>query len=277
MTDELEHLRGSLAQLASETRRRQSCAHPRPEDLAAYATGELRAAAAEAVLEHLTVCRPCARLLLGLPAFLAKAALAPELEATADPETDDAWRELQDRLRAGPAAPAAAVSGPDEGSGERPRARPRRQAILALAACLAACLIGFPAWIVTQERSRVPPPIVTVNPPERMLGATPPAATPAAALRLDAEASALVLYLPAPQAYPRLRVEIESGDGKTRSPAAAAPISPQAVLVLLTREQLPPGDYRLRVLGVDSHRRQPLGDYPLRIVGGRIDAPRLAH
>jgi hypothetical protein len=269
MTDELEHLRGSLAQLASETRRRQSGTHPRPEQLAAYAAGELRPAAAEAVLEHLTVCRPCARLVLELPAFLATPARERE-PAARDPEADRAWQELQDRLRpapAAPSAPSAATARPDEGSSARSRTGPPRRTILLLAACLAACLLGFPAWIVTHGRSRVPPPIVPVNPPERTLGEPQPPGPQPTTLRLDAEAAALVLYLPASQAYPRFDVEILDRDGRTTFPAAAAPISPQEILVLLAHEQLPPGDYRLRVVGIDSHRRQQLGDYSLRIVG----------
>jgi Putative zinc-finger len=230
MTDELERLRGSLAQLANETRRRQGGTHPRPEELVSYAAGELPTAAAEAVLEHLTVCPPCVWLVLELPAF--------------------------------PATPAGE---PDEGPGERLRIRRPRQVILALAACLAACLIGFPLWIATHGRSRLPPPIMLVNPPELKLGETPPAGTPLPALRLDAEAAALSLYLPAHQDYPRFRVEVLDRAGKISSPAAAASLGPQTILVLFTREQLPPGDYRLRVFGVESHGQQPLADYPLRI------------
>jgi hypothetical protein len=54
--------------------------------------------------------------------------------------------------------------------------------------------------------------------------------------------------------------------GRARVPAAAAAVGPQAVLVLLTRRQLPAGDYRLRVFGVEAHWQRPLGDYPLRIL-----------
>jgi hypothetical protein len=262
-SDDLERLRGSLGRLASEARRRQGAAHPSAEDLVAYGAGELKPAAAEAILEHLAVCPPCTRLVLSLPAF--SEAQEPE-QAAFDPETDAAWQALAARLQAGPTVPAA----PEERTAERPPRiliPPPRPATLALAACLAVCVIGFSAWILTHGRSRVPPPIVPINPPERTLGETPPPGVPPPALRLDAEAAALVLYLRAPQTYPRLRVEILNRDGKISSPAAAAPIDPQEVLVLLTREQLPPGDYRLRVVGLDANRQQALGDYPLRILG----------
>jgi hypothetical protein len=229
MTDELIHLRSSLAQLAGETRRRQGSSHPPPEALAAYAAGELQPAAAEVLLEHLAVCRSCALLLLGFPAFLAATGQEPE-----------------------------------------PRARPlRRRAVVALAACLAACLIALAAWMAAPGRSRVPPRIVAVNPPEQTLGETAPPGAPPPALRLDAEATALVLYLRAPQTWPSLRVEVLDREGKVGAPAAAAAIAPQAVLVLLTREQLPAGDYRFRVLGIEPHRQQTLDDYPLRILARR--------
>jgi hypothetical protein len=263
MTDELDLLRTSLAQLASEERRRQGGAHPLPEDLVAYGAGELQQAAADAILEHLAVCRPCARLSLGIPSFLDRSASETE-QAAFDPATDDSWQKLQTRLRGAPAAPReAAVTAPPI---RLPRTRQPERAMLVLAACLAACLIGFPTWIATHRRSPAPPPIVPVNPPERTLGEALPPGAPPTVVQLRAEATALVLYLPAPQAYPRCRVEILDHDGRTSFPAAAAPISSQAILVLLAHEQLPPGEYRLRVFGIESHRRQPLGDYPLRIV-----------
>jgi hypothetical protein len=261
LTDDLEHLRGSLAQLAEETRRRQGGTHPRPEALIAHSAGELEPAAAEAILDHLSVCRPCARLVLGIPAFL-EAPAPGARQAAYDPETNASWEALWARLRQGPTLPFARAVRADE----RERRHQPHLALLALAAALAGCLIGFPIWIATHGRSPVPPPIVSINPTERTLGETPSPGTFPATLRLNAEAAALVLYLPAPQPYPRFRVEILDRRGRTASPANAAPISQQAILVILTHEQIPPGEYRLRVFGVDSRRQQPLGEYPLRIV-----------
>jgi hypothetical protein len=269
MTDDLEYLRGSLSQLASETLRRQGGAHPTAEELVAYSAGELPPPAAEAVLEHLAVCRPCTHLVLGLPVFDATPQPEPD-ETASDPETNDSWQRLQSRLRAGPRPVIGSPAGSDAGTVERVGTHHPRQVNVALAACfaagLAACLIGFPVWIAMHGRSPAPPPIVPVNPPERALGETQPPTAPPTALQLNAEAAALVVFLRVPQADPRIHVEILDAHGKTSSPAAATAISAQEVLVLLTHEQLPPGNYRLLVFSADARHRQLLGDYPLRIL-----------
>jgi len=85
-------------------------------------------------------------------------------------------------------------------------------------------------------------------------------------IRLDVPAAALVLYLSSPQGYPQYRVEIQAASGKTSSPAVAAPISPQSILVLLTYRQLAPGDYRIRVFGVESGQTKPVEEYPFRVL-----------
>jgi hypothetical protein len=267
MTDELRSLRRELSRLASAALRRQGGAHPPAAELVAYAAGELQPAAAEAMLEHLAVCRLCTRLVVNLPAFDAAQPQEPDAAAS-DPETMDAWQELLRRLQpgTGPAGALVEESAIDAEPGEQMRASHPLRVDYALAACLAACLIGFPLWIALHGRSPVPPRIVPVNATERPLGPTQHPAAPPKALSLDAEAAALVLYLRAPQADMRVRVEIQDAAGKTSHPAAAAAIGPQVVLVLLTHEQLPPGDYRLLIFGGEAHPQQLLGDYPLRIL-----------
>jgi anti-sigma factor RsiW len=261
MTDELERLRASLAQLASETRSRQGDTHPSPEELISYSAHELPQDAAEAILEHLAVCRPCARLVLGIPAFLETP--PDELGAASSLEADTAWQALRARL-------------PREPAGRSIHARPRaiawlgshepRPATLALAACLAGSLIGFSLWIATHGRSQAAPPIVIMNLSEGVRrGATGHHEEPVPVLDLDAEASALVLYLPPDHHFPRYSVVILPAKGKPRTPAAVAPISPQALLVLLTYRELSPGEYRLHVSGIDSGQTQFLGEYPLKI------------
>jgi hypothetical protein len=292
MSDEVKHSHESLAQLACEARRRQGFEHPSPEELIAFRSGELQAASAEVLLDHLAICRDCAQLALEIPAFLLPPS-AGEMHAVPDSQSSASWEAFRSRLRAEPASPP--VPARAEPAGERPAdavedpldllelppsasavapvwLQPRTPlAMRALAACLAAGVIGLSLWIATHGHSREQSRFVALGPSEQQrseVSANPE--TRLVQIRLGAEATGLIFFLPGQrplsQPYPRFRVEFRSADGRTFSPAAAAPVTQQAVVVLLTYRQLAPGDYLARVLGVDSGREQVIQVYPLRVL-----------
>jgi hypothetical protein len=242
VSDESWHLCDALERLASETRGPGS-AHPGAGELLAWHAGELEAAAAEAVLDHLAVCVECARLALEIPAFLASAAL-----------------------------PRVAAAGPRE-IPKMPSARPRspaRMSLLALAAALALCAIGWSLRLPGHFRPQPEASFVRVYPPEQRRGGEPAAGSRPVRLRLESQATGLIVELPAPPlaapSDPRWRVEIVGTGGQVLSAPAAVAVNQQEVVVLFTLRQLPPGDYRLRVLADGSGRARLIQEYPLRVL-----------
>jgi hypothetical protein len=290
MSDESQRLRTSIAQLAGAARRRPDFGHPGVEDVAAYCAGELPAAAAEALLEHLSVCRECAQLAREVPAFLQPPAAAEEEKLVE--ARSASWEAFRTRLRAEPASPAAPPAteaaafapGGERTHDEREPPLPARPAaparrfrsrtsssLLALAAGLAVGALGLSLWIAAHGPSQKAS-ILFVFPPEQQRGGKQPAReAPAVQTRLDAAATILVLDLPShlaapPLPYAAIRVELRGPDGAIRSPAVAEAINPRQVLAVLARHQLPPGEYRLRVLGLGSGRDQLIQEYPLRVL-----------
>jgi hypothetical protein len=204
MKDEPESLAEALGALAREARLRQGPgAHPSPETLTAYHAGELSAAAEEEVREHLAVCRHCAQLLLGLPAFLEPP--TPLLEGP-DAAAEAAWEELRKRLP-GPPEPTRGRSQPPTPwrSGLRP--------LLLAAAVLLFALVAVPLWIIARQLSspEPPPAYVELLPTEGRRGSSQPAAVPVA-VHADA-ATILVVHLAKEQ--PNLRFLVELGTSNT--------------------------------------------------------------
>ena len=77
--------------------------HPEPETLLAYHWGELDEAAADAVIEHITLCDVCANLVLAIPDFLAVS--SPGAEARAAEHGAGIHRLTDDQPQARPLEP----------------------------------------------------------------------------------------------------------------------------------------------------------------------------
>lgn len=269
MKDEPESLAGSLGELAREELLRQGPgAHPSPTTLTAYHAGELSPAAEEEVREHLAVCRHCAQLLLGLPAFLEPPA---SLLEGPDAAAEAAWEELRQRLP-GPPEPTSGRSRPPTAW----RSGLPRPLLLAAAVLLLA-LVAVPLWIIARQPSPAPEPppaYAELLPTEGRRGSTQP--SPMTVVVHADGAAVLVVHLAKEQPNLRFRVELGTsgaatatvgkGAGKAWSLPRVMPLDSHTLLVLLARRQLAPGRYQLRVLDPEHPSAEPLGDYPLRVV-----------
>jgi hypothetical protein len=274
MNDQPGDLTASLRELASEARRRQGPgAHPSPETLTAYHGGGLAPAAEEAVQEHLAVCRHCTRLLLDFPAFLeAPAAGLMSL----DPDVDTSWREIEARLQAPPTP-----TGPrrEATAGRRPVTR-RSWTPLAAAAMLAGIsLVAVPLWIIARRLSgpELPPVVLDLSTPEGRRGSAAPPPVSPTIVHAEAASTTLLLRLARPQPDLRFRLELLStaasgAAGTAGAPAERLPVpamkiaDSQTLVVVLSRRQLVPGRYDLRVLDEAQPSSEPLGEYQFEVV-----------
>lgn len=236
--------------------------HPEPEALAAYHAGELTEPEERRLQDHLVGCPECAALLLDLdglsdPSFGAGSLAPAEQEAL--------WRSLRAEIRREEPAPLAPVI-----PLRRPIATPRW--LPALAAALLAVTIGLSAWVVSLRRtvdalSRPQPnaPVIQLSPlTTRGRGSREEIRAD------DPRLFTLVLYLPGPASRAtRYRAEILRHDGSKvlEVPGLAFKEDLDGVSLGLSRDEIGPGDYRLRLLG-STGRGAPeklVAEYPLHV------------
>jgi hypothetical protein len=242
-------------------RERGLVTHPGAETLTAYHAGELAPAAADDLQEHLTVCPECARLLLDLPDFLA----SPSPVAAADHEADAGWRDLRQRL------PLSAM-----GAGRPPRPwaistrTPAGRGRL-LTAALLALAVGLPVGWLLGRRSgspALPLEYVTIEATDvRRGGAEPP--TPATVHR-EAVASTLILHLAKEPVGPfRLEIQPAGAYGRPATVPADAiyMLDTHTLLLTLTKGELAPGRYTLRIVDSAHPAADPLGEFALLVAG----------
>jgi hypothetical protein len=255
MSEDDNELIRALDRLAETTRRREGGGHPAPRQLTAYQAGTLPPPEADAIQEHLAVCRHCAELLLDLVAFT-----APQpTEATLLDQGEPAWHAPRSRRK-----PAPSPSAPVVLAGFQ-RLAASHPAIFALAAGTVGCLMGLPLWY-SAWRPPANATFVSIS-PER--GARAPLQPPApTTVRLDSTAAVLILDTVAARSYPTYRVKLESATaGPVRSEPSWARIDARTFLVVLTYRQLPAGLYRLRVVGIEQGREVTVQEFPLRVLG----------
>lgn len=248
--------------------------HPSDRQLAAYHDGLLTPAEEDEIQEHLVDCEQCRATLLSLAEFT-ELAEAEDLAAVADPadlpdtgQTAASWQRMRARLAAG-------TSPPPPGYRFR-RLTTSPPFVFTLAAGLALCLIGFPWWIATHDRAGA----LTAVPPLGGGEITRGVETGPATVRLAEAPEVLALALPPKADFPAYRFEIRTPRGDLLLTAAAAPVPvatgpqppaagerpPRLLALALGRGQLPPGDYRLRLVGVRGPRGETLAERALRVV-----------
>ncbi len=279
MNDEADGVEVALRVLASEARRRQGPdAHPSPETLTAYHAGELTPAVEEGIQEHLAVCTHCTRLLLDLSTFLAPLDAGRE---DVDEEADTSWQAIRARLPV-PTSPSGKprVTASTRAPGFT-RWLPRTSPLAAAAAFVLAALISVPLWIIARQLSspETPPETIELSAPENLRGTAGPPPVSPVTVHARAASTTFLLRLARPQPDLRFRIELlvtgsagsagAYGASARRSlpqPAAVRVVDARTLVLVLAGRQLPPGQYRLRVLDAEQPSAEPLGDYPLAVV-----------
>jgi len=270
---------GALHLLAEDERRR-SDAHPEPDDLLAYHAGELSEEERERLQDHLAVCPRCARTVLDLASFPAIEPADPAREIS-DSEVAGARAALDRRLaEERPLADPVPLAHRQKAR-EAPSGIPRT-AVFPLAAVFLATVLGLSFWIVSLRGElrgleatvaelrtpaagfeiRNPVPVASFRQrgeePETLLLS---ADEPVHLLTLD------VALLDHPL-FPAYALELAGEDGEILWRQDDARLTEDGTVNLrLPHAFLPPGDYRIRLLGVDGGERTPLEEYPIRIAG----------
>ena len=237
--------------------------HPGPEALAAYHAGELTEPEERRLQDHLLGCPECAALLLDLdglsdPGFGA-GSLAP-----ADQET--LWRSLQSEIRKEEPVPAPLAPVVPLRRAVSPRWLP------ALAAALLAVTIGLSAWVASLQRKV---DVLSRPQPNATVIQLSPLTTRGRGSRSEVQADAsrrltLILYLPGPSSRAaRYRAEVFRGDGSKalEVPGLVFQEDLEGVSLELSRDEIGPGDYRLRLFG-GTGKGAPeklAAEYPLHV------------
>lgn len=262
-------LKAVLADFLTETRRDLD-PHPTPDQLVAYSAGELAAAEQARVEDHLVLCPQCLEMLLDLGRM-------SEPDFGGEPRTTSAekaasWQALQARLAA------------DGVTGEtpRPRVRSRRlrsasflgspRTAYALAASLFVVAVGLSLRVGYLQRSladlsspQLNAPVVDLFPASTVRGGE--GGGEVVELAPGSRSFALILSPKGAPDYSRYRAQIVdpearvvwSGEGLEKDRHGS-------FTLILGRRFLDPGEYRLRLYGLEGDTGQLIEEFRLRIV-----------
>ena len=253
--------------------RRDLAPHPTPDELVAYGAGELAAAKATRVEGHLVLCPHCLEMLLDLgrmpdPDFGSE-------HRTTTAEKAAAWQALQPRL---------AAEAPPEAPRHRPGLRlpsPRGGLALflasprpawALAASLLVAVVGLSlrTWhlergIADLSHPQVNAPVVDLFPASPLRGEQGEGAV--VELAPASRFFALILSPKGTPDYVGYRVEIvDSGGRVVWSGEGLEKDRHGSFTMILARRFLGPGEYRLRLYGLEGKTGQLIEEFRLRIV-----------
>lgn len=255
LPDELKQaLEGRAAHMAARE------GHPQVELLAAYHAGELAAERERELQDHLVWCRECTKLLLGLDHL-------DEVEGAGSSaaEAEGDWRSIHARLP--PAHPLRPVR---RWSRRRTPRLPYRP-LSAIAAVLLLATLGLSVWVVQLRHavSDLSSPRVNVAVHDLYLADSPRAPDAAQFNQIPATAEAVTLILNASPGidHPDYMLTIEELDGpEVWRRRGLRPSRWQTFTLTLPGGFLPPGEYRLRLSGLDAGRWTELDEFPLRVI-----------
>ncbi len=236
--------------------------HAETEELIAYREGTLAAGEVERLQDHLARCRLCAGLVLDLEDF--REPVEPPAEGVTELATATALRAMKTRL--------------SEGEHHRRRPRPPSFAYWqsAIAAALVFAVVGLSAWVARLQGTTgdlrrslaelagpgINVPIAYLDPPARR---DPAAAT----LEIGRARFVLVLTPTPPRMARSFEVEILDTGGRELWRGAGLETSEHGTLrLLMSSEVLPPGEYQLRIWGIDGGERLAAGEYSLSLTAG---------
>jgi hypothetical protein len=262
--------------------------HPSAELLAAYLGGGLAASEIAPLQDHLAVCRPCAALVADLGDL---ANLPPEPGEPSDFEVAAAWRGLRARLGAAPDAAGAAVPATSEHRLPAPQravapagaARPRRTSSWrigrsslgwAAAASLLIASLVLGSWGLhldaRLDRLLVPAPNVPVVDLDAGTTRSGGGGIEVAA----ADPFYLLVVYPLLGAADRQRFDSYSwtllgDDGGERLAGDGLELQHgDYFTLLLHRDVLPEGGYRIRITGHAGGASRPVGEQTFRVAAG---------
>ncbi|HVS00497.1 MAG TPA: zf-HC2 domain-containing protein [Thermoanaerobaculia bacterium] len=253
-----EELKAALEGFLSEAQRDLE-PHPSPDELAAYSAGELPAAEETRIQNHLALCPHCLELLLDLERWSDPESVSePSLPAG---EKAGAWQALQARL--------AAEAAPRRRPGLR-LASPRPA--YALAAALLVAVVGLSLRVWHLERGmadlshpQVNAPVVDLLPASPLRGE--PGERAVVELAPASRFFALILSPKGSPDYAGYRVEILDAGGRTVwSEKGLEKNRHGSFTLILTRGFLRPGEYRLRLYGLEGGTGQLIEEFQVRIV-----------
>jgi len=213
--------------------------HPDPDRLYAYQAGELTLEEDLEIQEHLAVCGHCTELLLDVQSFTAPP--APGEAGLSEFERAAGWHQLRARLdRDG------FFSG-----------RLHKHRFTAVAAVFLVAVLGLSIYSLTRKEE--PLNAATLDPLDSHRGG--PSEIEEVKLPVW-----LVLQSQAETSYPEYRAEIRDLEGRTirKIPRLHQNVAFEVKLKLY-RGDLPPGEYRLDLLGLRSGRPEKVGVYGFRI------------
>ena len=252
--------------MAAEARQRLD-QHPSPDTLIAYEAAELPEPEASGVRAHLAVCRDCARTVLDLSSF-PDIEPAPGVEPLSAQEEESHWRRVLERI-----AHEESAESSGEASGEEPGSRGGhgRRPLQLLAAVLAVASLALGLWVVRLERQEAARggPSANVHVAELTpLGSSAVRSEQVIRVPAGMRSVLLLLALADLRAFDeyRLTVRRDGPEGEVAWEREGLVRGPQGDFsVLVPRDALPAGRYRLVLEGVTGEGSETLAQYDLRI------------
>ena len=245
--------------------------HPETSRLVAYHRGELPPAEAAAIREHLSLCDPCAEVVLDAADFFAAAADAAdeEDEETAPADLDAAWEEIRAATGRGQARPPSpATPAPMPASPPPPR-RPLYRSLpfaYGLAATFAVLSLGL---VLFRGASAPSAPQVNAGLYDlTSINAERSERTEPKTIRFRSpEDIALLILNPEVASHaPRHGVRIRNAQGGVVwSSEDLEPQEPGGFRLGLTGRGLPAGRYSVELYGITGSQETPVGTYPIVI------------
>ncbi|HEX4962972.1 MAG TPA: zf-HC2 domain-containing protein [Thermoanaerobaculia bacterium] len=223
--------------------------HPEPETLAAYHAGELAQGEVQRLQEHLLACRECAALLLDLDGLADPDFGAGSLSAT---DQEALWGRIQGEIAQEETPPTLTPLAPVIPLRRPARFAPQPRWLQALAASLLVATVGLSAWVVSlrhtvTELSQPQPNASVIQlSPLTTRGARGSEPVPGEARRFT-----VVLYLPGAGRAAEYRAEVLRADGGRAAEVPGLMFNEDlaGVSLELSRDEIGPGDYRLRLYG----------------------------
>lgn len=256
MTRELTDTEALVARLAGKAEEAMGI-HPELESLLAYHSGTLPPETEQSVKNHLVGCRDCTESLLDLGSFW-EAGREPAGNV-ADLTAVAAWRDFRARLTE---------------EGKKDRGRQTWRALYPLAASLLLGVVALSFWVAGLRTSNAELrqsvaelSAVQVNPPTYYLEEVTRGNEKGIEVELPPQLQFYqVIAVPVSTApFSAFETEISDAAGQVIWHVESGRSEAETLRFVFHRTQFPPGEYRMRVYGLDGGRRELVDDKRLSL------------